>query len=80
MHTVALMRPTSPFTDTQKAINFAMTSVLTTGGTRGKNKNLGGKFHPRSFNFGISKAVYEKLGGYIITRMGEDIEYSIRDN
>jgi glycosyltransferase involved in cell wall biosynthesis len=66
------------FTDTQKAINFAMTSVLTTGGTRGKNKNLGGKFHPRSFNFGISKAVYEKLGGYIITRMGEDIEYSIR--
>ena len=68
----------SSFTDTQKAINFAMTSVLTTGGTRGKNKNLGGKFHPRSFNFGISKAVYEKLGGYIITRMGEDIEYSIR--
>ena len=66
------------FTDTQKAINFAMTSVLTTGGTRGKNKNLGGKFHPRSFNFGISRAVFEKLGGYIITRMGEDIEYSIR--
>ena len=66
------------FTDTQKAINFAMTSVLTTGGTRGKNKNLGGKFHPRSFNFGISREVYEKLGGYIITRMGEDIEYSIR--
>lgn len=66
------------FTDTQKAINFAMTSVLTTGGTRGKNKNLGGKFHPRSFNFGISREIYEKLGGYIITRMGEDIEYSIR--
>jgi glycosyltransferase involved in cell wall biosynthesis len=66
------------FTDTQKAINFAMTSVLTTGGTRGKNKNLGGKFHPRSFNFGLSKEVYKRLGGYKITRMGEDIEYSIR--
>jgi glycosyltransferase involved in cell wall biosynthesis len=66
------------FSDTQKAINFAMTSILTTGGTRGKNKNLGGKFHPRSFNFGISREIYEKLGGYIITRMGEDIEYSIR--
>jgi glycosyltransferase involved in cell wall biosynthesis len=66
------------FTDTQKAINFAMTSILTTGGTRGKNKNLAGKFHPRSFNFGISREIFEKLGGYIITRMGEDIEYSIR--
>ncbi|MCP9766966.1 glycosyltransferase [Lacihabitans sp. LS3-19] len=68
----------SSFTDTQKAINFAMTSVLTTGGTRGKKKNLGGKFHPRSFNFGISRKVYETVGGYKITRMGEDIEYSIR--
>lgn len=66
------------FTDTQKAINFAMTSILTTGGIRGKNKNLGNKFHPRSFNFGISKEVYQTLGGYVITRMGEDIEYSIR--
>ncbi len=66
------------FTDTQKAINYAMTSLLTTGGTRGKKKNLGGQFHPRSFNFGISKEVYQKVGGYVITRMAEDIEFSIR--
>lgn len=66
------------FTPTQKAINYAMTSFLTTGGTRGKSKNLGGKFHPRSFNFGLSREVWEKVGGYKITRMGEDIEFSIR--
>ncbi|HLO44277.1 MAG TPA: glycosyltransferase [Leadbetterella sp.] len=66
------------FSNTQKAINFAMTSLWTTGGTRGKNNNLGGKFHPRSFNFGLSREVYKKVGGYKITRMGEDIEYSIR--
>ena len=27
---------------------------------------------------GISRSVWEKTGGYIITRMGEDIEFSIR--
>jgi GT2 family glycosyltransferase len=27
---------------------------------------------------GISREVYNKTGGYIITRMGEDIEFSIR--
>lgn len=66
------------FTPIQKAINYAMTSVFTTGGIRGQKKNLGGKFHPRSFNFGLSKQVFERVGGYKITRMGEDIEYSIR--
>lgn len=65
------------FTPLQKAINFSMTSFLTTGGIRGLKKNLGG-FHPRSFNMGISREVYEKTGGYKITRMGEDLEFSIR--
>lgn len=65
------------FTDVQKAISYAMTSVLTTGGIRGQKKRIGA-FHPRSFNMGISRKVYEKVGGYIITRMGEDLEYSIR--
>lgn len=65
----------SPF---QKAVNYAMTSVFTTGGIRGKSKNLGGKYTPRSFNFGLKRAVWEKVGGYIITRKGEDIEYSFR--
>ncbi len=66
------------FTDIQKAINYAMTSVFTTGGIRGKKKNAGGQFHPRSFNFGISRKVWEITKGYTMTRMAEDIEFSIR--
>ncbi|MEA5457689.1 glycosyltransferase [Arcicella sp. LKC2W] len=66
------------FSPIQKAISYSMTSVFTTGGIRGSKKNLGGTFHPRSFNMGLSRAVYEKTKGFIITRMGEDIEFSIR--
>ncbi len=68
----------SSFTPTQKAISFAMTSLFTTGGIRGKATNVGGQFHPRSFNMGISRKVWEATKGFIITRMGEDIEFSIR--
>ncbi len=66
------------FTPVQKAISYAMTSVFTTGGIRGEKSNAGGQFHPRSFNMGISRKVWEKVGGFLITRLGEDIEYSIR--
>lgn len=66
------------FSPIQKAINYAMTSFFTTGGIRGKKKNIGGQFTPRSFNFGLSKAVWQKVGGYTITRLGEDIEFSQR--
>jgi len=66
------------FTPVQKAISFAMTSIFTTGGIRGKAKNVGGQFHPRSFNMGISRKVWEATKGFKITRMGEDIEFSIR--
>lgn len=65
------------FTPLQRAINFSMTSIFTTGGIRGLKKNLGG-FHPRSFNMGISREVFENTGGYKITRMGEDLEFSMR--
>ncbi|MFI5140058.1 MAG: glycosyltransferase, partial [Sphingobacteriales bacterium] len=65
------------FTPIQKAISSAMTSPFTTGGIRGNKKGIG-QFHPRSFNMGISRRVWEKAGGFIITRLGEDIEYSIR--
>lgn len=65
------------FTSIQKAISYSMTSVFTTGGIRGGKKHVG-IFHPRSFNMGISREVFEKVGGYIIPRLGEDIEYSIR--
>jgi glycosyltransferase involved in cell wall biosynthesis len=65
------------FTAVQKAISYSMTSPFTTGGIRGNKKGIG-QFHPRSFNMGISRQVWEKAGGFIITRSGEDIEYSIR--
>ncbi len=65
------------FTPVQKAISYSMTSFFTTGGIRGSKKHIG-VFHPRSFNMGISRQVWENTGGYVITRMGEDIEFSIR--
>lgn len=65
------------FTPVQKAISYAMTSPFTTGGIRGNKKHIG-KFHPRSFNMGISREVWERTGGFILTRLGEDIEFSIR--
>ncbi|GAB3508655.1 glycosyltransferase [Spirosoma knui] len=66
------------FTPVQKAISYSMTSPFTTGGIRGSKKNLGGTFHPRSFNMGLSRQVWEKIGGYKLSRMGEDIEFAIR--
>jgi len=65
------------FTPVQKAISYSMTSVFTTGGIRGKKTNLGGTFHPRSFNMGLSRQVWERTGGFQISRMGEDIIFSI---
>lgn len=65
------------FTPIQKAISYSMTSFLTTGGIRGKEKQLG-PYHPRSFNMGISRAVFQETHGYILPRKGEDIEFSIR--
>ena len=65
------------FTPVQKAISYAMTSPFTTGGIRGNKKHVG-QFHPRSFNMGVSRQAWEKVGGFILTRLGEDIEYSIR--
>jgi len=70
-------RAAESFTLVQKAISFSMTSLLTTGGIRGGKAKVG-TFHPRSFNMGIKREVFEKTGGYIITRKGEDIEFSIR--
>lgn len=65
------------FTSMQKAVNFAMTSFLTTGGIRGSGKVRMEKFHPRSFNMGFSRQVYEKVGGFA-DMFGEDIDLSIR--
>lgn len=65
------------FSPIQKAISYSMTSLFTTGGIRGKKKNMGGTFHPRSFNMGLSREVWEKTGGFLTSRMGEDILFSI---
>lgn len=64
------------FTDTQKAINFAMTSLLTTGGIRGRKTSLE-KFIPRTFNMGIRKEVVDKAGGFR-EMYSEDIDMSMR--
>lgn len=65
------------FTPVQKAISYSMTSPISTGGIRGNKKHVG-TFHPRSFNMGISREVYNKTKGYILPKKGEDIEFSIR--
>ncbi|TYP99372.1 GT2 family glycosyltransferase [Tenacibaculum adriaticum] len=65
------------FTDLQKAINYSMTSVLTTGGIRGKKKSVG-KFQPRSFNLGLSKKAFEKTKGFADMKVGEDIDLTFR--
>lgn len=64
------------FSDVQKAINYSMTSIMTTGGIRGATKNKA-KFSPRSFNMGISRTCFETVGGYK-NMIGEDIDLSIR--
>ena len=64
------------FTDTQKAINFAMTAFLTTGGIRGGKVQME-KFVPRTFNMGFSREVWEKVGGFR-EMFSEDIDMSTR--
>ncbi|NNE02957.1 MAG: glycosyltransferase, partial [Eudoraea sp.] len=65
------------FSKVQKAINYAMTSFISTGGIRGKASSIN-KFQPRSFNMGISKKAFESTGGYGKIHPGEDPDLSIR--
>ena len=65
------------FSVLQKAINYSMTSFLTTGGIRGKKKSVG-KFQPRSFNMGLSKKAFETTNGFSEMRAGEDIDLTFR--
>lgn len=65
------------FSDIQKAINFAMTSFVTTGGIRGGSEKID-KFQPRSFNMGISKKAFETSGGFGTIHPGEDPDLTIR--
>lgn len=65
------------FTLLQKAISYSMTSMLTTGGIRGKKSHVG-TYHPRGFNMGMKRKAFEAVNGYSTFRCGEDIELSIR--
>jgi glycosyltransferase involved in cell wall biosynthesis len=65
------------FSNLQKAINFAMTSFITTGGIRG-GKNYQKNFQPRSFNMGISKRSFEDSKGFGTIHPGEDPDLAIR--
>lgn len=64
------------FSDTQKAINYAMTAFLTTGGIRGGKVSME-KFTPRTFNMGFSREVADKVGGFR-EMFSEDIDMSTR--
>ncbi|MCB0509709.1 MAG: glycosyltransferase [Bacteroidetes bacterium] len=67
----------SSFPPLLQAINYSMTSFLGTGGTRGSKKSLA-KFYPRSFNMGIRREVFEKIGGMNRLRHGQDMDFSAR--
>jgi glycosyltransferase involved in cell wall biosynthesis len=70
-------KPHENFTLVQRAMGYTMSSFLTTGGIRGGKKHVGW-FQPRSFNMGMSKAVFGTTKGFRFTRFAEDIELSIR--
>ncbi len=65
------------FTNLQKAINYSMTSFITTGGIRGHEKSVN-KFQPRSFNMGLSKEAFEISNGFGRVHPGEDPDLTIR--
>jgi cellulose synthase/poly-beta-1,6-N-acetylglucosamine synthase-like glycosyltransferase len=65
------------FSPIQKAISYAMTSPFTTGGIRGRKKHMG-KYQPRSFNMGILREAFNKVGGFSGLKVSEDIDLSIR--
>lgn len=65
------------FPPLQKAINYSMTSFIGTGGIRGSEKRVA-KYYPRTFNMGIHRRVYERIGGMNSQRFSEDMDFSAR--
>lgn len=65
------------FSLNQKAFNYAMTSLLSTGGLRSSESEKR-KFQLRSFNMGISPRAFELTGGFGKQRIGEDIDLNFR--
>jgi cellulose synthase/poly-beta-1,6-N-acetylglucosamine synthase-like glycosyltransferase len=70
-------RAHASFTEIQKAISYAMTSYLTTGGIRGGKQSIH-QYNPRGFNMGVRRSVFDAVQGYSQMTCGEDIELSIR--
>ncbi|MBZ0181898.1 MAG: glycosyltransferase [Melioribacteraceae bacterium] len=66
------------FSPVQKAIDYSMTSFITTGGIRGSSKKKISKYYPRSFNMGVRSDIVAKIGGMGKLRHGQDIEFSHR--
>ena len=68
----------SSFSNTQKAISYAMTSFLTTGGVRNKSNSMAGKkYYPKSYNLGFRKEIFNDIGGFPPIHPGEDTQFSI---
>ena len=65
------------FSDLQKAINYTMTSFLTTGGIRGGKKSVE-QFQPRSFNMGLSNEAFLASNGFGRIHPGEDPDLALR--
>ncbi|MBN2029049.1 glycosyltransferase [bacterium] len=69
------------FSPLLKAINYSMTSFISTGGMRGGKKKRLAKFYPRSFNMGIRRKLYETTDNadgirFSGLRHGQDILFS----
>lgn len=64
------------FSSMQKAVSYAMTGFLTTGGIRGGKENK--NYQPRSFNMGIRKQLFLEIGGFKNIKIGEDVDLSLR--
>lgn len=65
------------FSTWQKAVDYSMTSFLTTGGLRNKETPTS-KFQLRSFNMGLSKKAFRLTGGFSRQRVGEDIDLNYK--
>lgn len=67
------------FSPMQKAVSYAMTSFLTTGGIRGGSAGAMERFKPRTYNMGVRRTLFQALGGFAKDmRYGEDIDFSLR--
>lgn len=66
------------FTPIQKAINYSMTSFITTGGIRGKKRHVG-RYCPRTYNMGCRRSLFDMLKGFDPRlRFGEDMDFCLR--